>query len=138
MKPTRAILVVDDNPRLCELAKWALGADGWDVEAAGSRRAALAVAARRPFALALSDYAMPDGDGLHLLSELERLQPDCCRVLWSAALTASTARRAHELGVAALSGKLLGGELCAAIRSLLKPSGRRSGRSAIRDAGLYG
>ncbi len=138
MRPTRAILVVDDNLRLCELAKWALGADGWDVEVASSRRAALALAARRPFALVLSDYAMPDGDGLHLLSELERLQPECCRVLWSAALPAATARRARELGVAVLPRKLLGDELCAATRSFLEPLGRRSGRSAIREVGLLG
>ena len=138
MRPTRTILVIDDNPRLSELAKWALSADGWDVEVASSRRAALAAAARRTFALALSDYAMPDGDGLRLLSELARLQPDCCRVLWSAALPAATTHRARELGVAVLPGKLLGDELCAATRSFLKPSGRRSGRSAIREAGLLG
>jgi two-component system nitrogen regulation response regulator GlnG len=138
VRPTLAILVVDDNPRLCELARWALGADGWDVEVTGSRRAALDVAARRPFALALSDYAMPDGHGLDLLSELERLQPDCCRVLWSAALSTATARRARELGVAVLPGKPLGDELCAAIRSLVKPWERRSGGSATREAGLFG
>ena len=138
MRPTRTILVVEDNPRLCELAKWALGADGWDVEIASSRRAALALAARRPFALALSDYAMPDGDGLRLLSELALLQPDCCRVLWSISLPAATARRARELGVAVLPCKLLGDELCEAARSFLKPSGRRSSRSAIRETGLLG
>jgi DNA-binding NtrC family response regulator len=134
---TPTILVVDDNLRLCELAKWALCADGWDVEVASSRRAALDVAARRPLALALSDYAMPDGDGLRLLSELERLQPDCCRVLWSAALPAGTARRACELGVAVLPRKLLHDELCAATRSFLKASGP-SDRSPIREARVLG
>jgi CheY-like chemotaxis protein len=121
VKSSRAILVVDDNPRLCELAKGALGADGWDVEVAGSRRAALAVAARRPFALALSDYAMPGGDGLLLLSELRRLQPHCCVVLWSADLPAAAASRASAIGVQVLPGKLLGDRLCEMARASLAP-----------------
>jgi DNA-binding NarL/FixJ family response regulator len=94
--------------------------------------------AHQTFALALSDYAMPDGDGLRLLFELERQQPACCRVLWSAALPAAAARRARELAVVVLPGKLLGDELCAAARAVLRPSGRRPGRSAIGEAGLLG
>jgi CheY-like chemotaxis protein len=122
VKPTRAILVVDDNPRLCELAKRALSAEGWDVEVASSRRAALARAARRAFALALSDYAMPGGNGLLLLSELKRLQPHCCLVLWSADLPAAAASRASAIGVQVSPGKLLGDRLCEMARASLAPT----------------
>jgi CheY-like chemotaxis protein len=127
VSPAPAILVVDDNPRLCELAKRALSADGWQVEIASSRRAALAGAARHAFALALSDYAMPDGDGLLLLSALKRLQPDCCLVLWSADLPAAAASHAREIGVQVLPGKLLGDRLCEVARATLTLERERSG-----------
>ena len=138
MRPNGAILVVDDNPRLRELAKLALSAEGWDVEVESSRRAALAVAARRTFALALSDYAMPDGDGLLLLSELKRLQPHCCLVLWSADLPAAEASRAREIGVQVLPDKLLGDKLCEVVRATLAPSGRAPGRLVTGEPGLRG
>jgi CheY-like chemotaxis protein len=115
----RAVLVVDDEARLRELARRMLSEDGWIVEPASSRLEALALATSKTFALVLSDYAMPHGDGLLLLSEVGRLQPDCRLVLWSAALPASAARRARELGVNVLSGKLLGDELCAAVDAAL-------------------
>jgi CheY-like chemotaxis protein len=123
----RAALVVDDNVRLAELAKWALCSDGWDVQLATSRTTALTAAASRPFALVLSDYAMPGGDGLLVLSELERLQRRCRLVLWSAALPASVARRARALGVEVLPGKLLGDELCLVARAALKAVARTPG-----------
>ena len=117
MKGAGAILVVDDNLRLCELAKRALDADGWTVEMATSRRAALRAAARERFSVVLSDYAMPDGDGLRLLCELECLQPHCRLLLWSVDLPKTAARNARALGVRVLPGKLLGDELRAVARS---------------------
>lgn len=123
MNGARAILVVDDNLRLCELAKQALDADGWTVEVATSRRAALGAAAREPFTVALSDYAMPDGDGLNLLCEVERLQPHCRLLLWSADLPKIVARNARALGVRVLPGKLLGDELRAVARSAVSLHG---------------
>jgi two-component system, NtrC family, nitrogen regulation response regulator GlnG len=118
-----AILVVDDNPRLCELAKRALDADGWRVETATSRGDALFAAARERFSVALSDYAMPDGDGLDLLCEVERLQPHCRLLLWSVDLPKTAARKARALGVRVLPGKLLGDELRAVARSAVALQG---------------
>jgi CheY-like chemotaxis protein len=119
-----AALVVDDNVRLAELAKWALCSDGWSVQLATSRKSALTAAASRPFVLVLSDYAMPGGDGLLALSELERLQPRCRLVLWSVTLPASVARRARALGVEVLPGKLLADELCLVARAAPKAGAR--------------
>jgi DNA-binding response OmpR family regulator len=131
VRDAHAILVVDDNSRLCDLAKRALSEDGWTVHVASSRGAALGAAASETFALALSDYAMPGGNGVLLLSELQRLQPECCRVLWSAGLPASAASRARELGVRVLVGKPLGEELRAVVRALVPPE-RSLSRSAAR------
>ncbi len=132
-----AILVVDDNPRFCDLAKWSLSADGWDVEVAISRRAAFDAAARRAFLLALSDYAMPDGDGLLLLAELKRLQPQCFLALWSADVPRAAASRAREIGVNVLPGKLLGDKLCEVARATCG-AGRTPGRLVTREPGLRG
>lgn len=66
------ILVVDDDPRLREVVRYALSRAGFDVVEAGDGRAALqAVAARAP-ALVVLDVLMPELDGLDVCRELRR------------------------------------------------------------------
>lgn len=66
------ILVVDDDPRLREVVRYALSRAGFDVVEAGDGRAALqAVAARAPDLVVL-DVLMPELDGLDVCRELRR------------------------------------------------------------------
>ncbi len=124
-----AILVVDDEPRLRKLADLTLSAGGYQVATAASRREALAWLRTRRFALVLSDYAMPDGDGLTLLATVRRLHPGLPFVLWSAALPSPVRRRAAELGAATSDGKLVGEELSALVETVLER--RNDGRPHV-------
>jgi two-component system OmpR family response regulator len=115
------ILVVDDEPRITVLAAMPLRYDGYEVEKAGTRRAALrAVESFRP-AMIVLDVMLPDMDGFAVT---ERLTADRVKV----PILFLTARDAVEDKVRGLT---LGGddyvtkpfsleELVARIRALLR------------------
>ncbi len=80
-----AVLMVDDEPQAC---KWFARLYGTEflVLTAGGVDEALALLARRghEVAVLLTDYAMPERDGVALLGEVRRLYPHMARVLVSA------------------------------------------------------
>lgn len=53
------------------------------VEAFMSARAALACAEETPFEMVISDFRMPEMDGVAVLRKMRDLQPDCSRVIIS-------------------------------------------------------
>jgi CheY-like chemotaxis protein len=66
-----AILVVDDEARLCGLVAEALRDEGWPVLEATSGEAALALLDREPsLALVLTDRKMPGIDGVQLFDRI--------------------------------------------------------------------
>jgi two-component system OmpR family response regulator/two-component system alkaline phosphatase synthesis response regulator PhoP len=64
--PQRRILVVDDEPFVCEAVKMMLNFDGHIVETAGDPREALAMFEPGKYDLVMTDYSMPSmkGDAL--------------------------------------------------------------------------
>lgn len=113
------ILLVDDDPRLRKLIGDTLADCGYHVTAAASGCEALALLSLYRFALVLSDYAMPDGDGLTLLTALRRLHPEVPFVLWSSALPEDVRRHADALGAETRNGKAVGTELAALVDAVL-------------------
>lgn len=89
MKQHRILLVDDEasivNALTRELRRGAgAGAQpAWKVEAFTDPVAALARARECSFALAISDYRMPEMTGVELLGALRTLQPECMRVILS-------------------------------------------------------
>jgi two-component system, OmpR family, response regulator len=126
------ILVVDDEPNITELVAMALRYEGFDVETAGTGRAAIsAVETFRP-ALLVLDVMLPDLDGFAVT---ERLAVARTRV----PILFLTARDAVEDKVRGLT---LGGddyvtkpfsleELIARIRALLRRSGAESAEGKL-------
>ncbi|HUD41678.1 MAG TPA: ATP-binding protein [Dokdonella sp.] len=80
--PMQVLLVEDDVAARIVLAE-ALEAAGLDVTAVGAVEPALAQAGARRFAAVVSDYQLPDGDGLSLLRRLHALQPAQRQILVS-------------------------------------------------------
>jgi nitrogen-specific signal transduction histidine kinase/CheY-like chemotaxis protein len=73
----QAVLVVDDDPSQCELARLWLESMGNSVATAHSAEAALEQLATRRFDVLFSDVVMPGGmDGVALAHEATRRQPD--------------------------------------------------------------
>ncbi|MDT7688661.1 MAG: two-component system, NtrC family, response regulator AtoC [Acidobacteriota bacterium] len=74
----KRILVVDDDKASCELLREIFAAQGWEAESALSPEAALALAAREPFDLVVSDINLEAAQtGLDILRELR----DTCPVV---------------------------------------------------------
>ena len=82
------ILVVDDESSIVnairrELATPPLGRYRFAVEGFTDPKAALARAREQEFAVVVTDFRMPEMDGLEFLKALHGVQPDCVRVVLS-------------------------------------------------------
>jgi EAL domain-containing protein (putative c-di-GMP-specific phosphodiesterase class I)/response regulator RpfG family c-di-GMP phosphodiesterase len=88
------ILVVEDDPELCELVRDSLDAAGYLVEASADGAAALqrALAADQPFDLVITDVVMPRVSGPELAARLRTQWPGL-RVLFLSGYTSEMLRR---------------------------------------------
>lgn len=75
IKP-RHILVVDDEPYVCDAVRMMLAFDGHQVETAGSGKDALALFAKGKYDLVITDYAMPAMKGDELAVAIKSLAPE--------------------------------------------------------------
>lgn len=89
---THRIMLVDDEigvlnalSRLLRISPLDVGGRVFpaQVEAFVSAREALERAAERSYALVISDFRMPEMDGVAVLKRMRELQPDCARVILS-------------------------------------------------------
>ena len=69
--PQRRILVVDDEPLVCDAVKLMLDFDGHDVETACSGKEALAKLEQGRFDLVITDYEMPGMKGDELAAAIK-------------------------------------------------------------------
>ncbi|MCA9431010.1 MAG: response regulator, partial [Candidatus Omnitrophica bacterium] len=76
MKRPRQILVVDDEANIRKFLKKSLERDGYEVRLAGTGEEALtSLEDERPDLLVL-DVWLPDANGMDLLSDIRRTDPD--------------------------------------------------------------
>jgi CheY-like chemotaxis protein len=68
--PAPTVLVVDDDPKVREVAVWALEDEGFAVDAAADRREALERVRRRRPALVVLDMGLPPDSGDVVAAEL--------------------------------------------------------------------
>ncbi len=69
------VLIVDDEPDLCELLAITLQGMGLTSDSAGTLKAARAALAQGPYRLCLCDLRLPDGSGLELIEQIQRTLP---------------------------------------------------------------
>jgi two-component system NtrC family response regulator len=72
----KRILVVDDEPFVCDAVKMMLEFDGHMIETAGSGKDALALFEKGKFDLVITDYAMPGMKGNELAAQIKALNPN--------------------------------------------------------------
>ncbi len=82
MKPR--VLIVDDEPRMAEVLAMALGRAGYVCETCGSGAAALGALDTRGADVVVTDWKMPQMDGIELLRRLHARQPDLPVILLTA------------------------------------------------------
>src|SRR3954469_20881640 len=73
---SRRILVVDDEPFVCDAVKMMLEFDGHIVETAGNGREALEVFGKTKFDLVITDWRMPGMMGDELATEIKSRAPE--------------------------------------------------------------
>jgi DNA-binding NtrC family response regulator len=71
-----SILVADDEDSIRSLLEHLLIASGHSVVVVANAREACDAMAKRAFDLVITDVLMPDGDGLDLITELRKQQPN--------------------------------------------------------------
>jgi len=79
------ILVVEDEPEMAALVVERLRQSGFEADAAGTLATAREAIGARPYALAVLDRRLPDGDGLSLIPQIRQAHPGV-RVLMLSAL----------------------------------------------------
>ena len=77
------ILVVDDDPSVCDVVERLLASSGYAVTTATTGRAALEAATRQSFAAAFVDLCMPTMHGLEIIDGLRAIAPDIKLIVMS-------------------------------------------------------
>lgn len=83
---TKRILIVDDDPNVATVLAESLTRPGGEyvVETANGGEAALQKVKDKKYTLIITDYMMPDMDGLNLAQSVRKLSPDTRVVLMTA------------------------------------------------------
>ena len=92
------ILVVDDKEDLREAVTAILCGKGYDVKAVSSGPAALEIFAKEPFDLVISDFKMPQMNGVELLENVKRIDSDVPFVIMTAFGEKETQKAAMDKG----------------------------------------
>ena len=96
-EPTE-ILVVDDEAEIREILRVALSSRNYRCVTAENGAAAFELLRRRPFDIILSDIAMPEMDGMELLSKAKALRPEIKVILITGFGTLEWAKQAIRQG----------------------------------------
>ncbi|AZE50842.1 Two component, Sigma-54 Specific, central transcriptional regulator of acidic amino acid uptake [Pseudomonas chlororaphis] len=95
---THNLLVVDDEPKLCDLLSSALNQDGIQVFTAGNGLHALKVLEQEEIDLVISDWRMPGMDGPQLLAEVKQRYPQIPVIVMTAYSTVKNAVQSMRNG----------------------------------------
>jgi len=78
------ILVIDDEPTVCDALKMVLSDSGYEVAIAPTGREGLDKISRQRFAATITDICLPDTSGLAVLSEILAHDPDSLVIVMTA------------------------------------------------------
>jgi putative two-component system response regulator len=92
------ILVVDDDPFICDIILKCLQSEGYECCAANNAEAALEQLAQNEFSLIISDIMMPGKSGIELLAIVREQYPDTAVIMVTAVDDRKTAVQALQLG----------------------------------------
>lgn len=92
------ILVVDDEPVLCDLVEESLSKEKYIVEKAYDVQSAMEMLNEKPFDLVLTDWVMPGKSGMDLLNEIRLSYPQIGVIIVTAFGTISNAVQAMKKG----------------------------------------
>lgn len=92
------IMVIDDEPGVCEILRKILVKEGYNVKIALGGQEALGMLREESVHLALLDIKMPGMDGIEVLRNIRSINPGIVVIILTAYGTLETAREALKLG----------------------------------------
>ena len=92
------VLIVDDEPAICNLLESELGRRKIEVESTSNPEVALERLKENPVDVVLTDIKMPEMDGLTLLRRIKTVRPSCEVIVMTAFASVETAREALKCG----------------------------------------
>jgi DNA-binding NtrC family response regulator len=92
------ILVMEDEANLANALKSILSEEGYEVDVAMTGRSALDQFQQKSFDLLVADLRLPDIDGMEVIKEVKRAQPDTEVIVITGFSTVSSAVQAMKLG----------------------------------------
>src|SRR5271156_2825372 len=133
--PKPPILIVDDEPDICELLSITLERMDLAPRVAGSIGAAQRLLKTEPFDLCLTDMKLPDGDGLDLVKWIQQYSASVPVAVITAHGNMETAVRALKLGAFDFVSKPLD---LANLRKLVATAIKLSGGADGSDTSVFG
>lgn len=98
MFPVPKILIVDDEPRMCDSLRILLSGQDYEVVTATSGHEALAFLSEDAFDIVLMDIVMPDMNGYQLMDHINSRRPDTFVIVITGHATLDSAVRALRKG----------------------------------------
>jgi two-component system cell cycle sensor histidine kinase/response regulator CckA len=92
------ILVVDDEPRMCDSLKLLLNNSGYEVQTSNSGHEAIECLAKNAFDLVFLDIVLPDMDGFQVMDYINQQDPDTIVIIITGHVSMQTALRALRRG----------------------------------------
>lgn len=127
--PRFDVLLVDDEPVVCDAVRLVLGEEGLNVATAPDGRMALVHPARLTCRLVLCDLMLPDLPGFEVIRSLREIRPDLPVVVITGYPTSENAMRAVEAGASDFLPKpFTEAELLEVVRRVLSQENRAAGR----------
>ncbi|MFH2054628.1 MAG: response regulator, partial [bacterium] len=94
------ILIVDDDPQLCNILRNLLEHQGHQIETAETMTAANSVMDEALFDLVVTDLMLPDGSGIDIIKKISSTTPDTSVIMLTGHGSVDTAVDALKLGAA--------------------------------------
>src|ERR1700730_10337000 len=134
-----SVLVVDDEPDLCELLSIPLQRMDLNPRTANNVAAAQRMLKTEPYDLCLTDMQLPDGDGLELVEWIQQYSPNVPVAVITAHGNMETAVRALKLGAFDFVSKPLDlAGLRKLVSTAIKMSGDHDGETSVFEPRLLG
>jgi len=131
----KRILVIDDDPTFCTMLKTFLTNKGFSVREAFSAAESLKAIRLEQFDIALSDFRLPDKDGLELLKDIRLLKPKLPVIIMTRYADIRVAIRAIKMGAYEYVTKPINpDEILAAIRGALEKAEEESDTNSTQTS----
>jgi len=92
------ILVIDDDPVICEIVTETLKKNGYVADSANTGKAVSELFSRKSYPIVLCDILLPDTNGLELMGTIKDINPDTFVILFTGHASVDLAKEAIRQG----------------------------------------